>query len=64
MNSTLRTLALSGLRVRYPQATLDDLRRGLADLWLGPESAARVYGPRRMSMWKGNWPMSEMRFSQ
>ena len=45
MNSTLRTLALSGLRQRYPHATPDELRRRLADLWLGPELAARVHGP-------------------
>ena len=45
MNSTLRTLALSGLRQRYPDASPDELRRRLADLWLGPELAAKVYGP-------------------
>jgi len=39
------TLALSGLRQRHPQASEDELRRHLADLWLGPELAARVYGP-------------------
>ena len=44
MNSALRTLALSGLRARYPQARPEELRRRLADLWLGPELAARVYG--------------------
>jgi len=45
MNQTVRTLALSGLRQRYPQATLEELRRRLADLLLGPELAARLYGP-------------------
>jgi hypothetical protein len=35
---------LSGLRQRYPQATPEELRR-LADLLLGPELAARAYGP-------------------
>ena len=45
MNQTVRTLALSGLRQRHPQATLEELRRRLADLLLGPELAARVYGP-------------------
>ena len=44
MNSTLRTLALCGLRERYPHATPDELRRRLADLWLGPELAEKVYG--------------------
>jgi len=45
MNQTVRTLALSGLRRRYPEATSDELRRRLADLLLGPALAARVYGP-------------------
>ena len=45
MNQTVRTLALSGLRQRYPQATPQELRRRLADLVLGPALAARVYGP-------------------
>lgn len=45
MNQAVRTLALSGLRRRYPEATSDELRRLLADLLLGPALAARVYGP-------------------
>ncbi|OQY19680.1 MAG: hypothetical protein B6I34_09320 [Anaerolineaceae bacterium 4572_32.1] len=45
LNQTVRTLALSGLRQRYPQATPQELRRRLADLLLGPDLAARVYGP-------------------
>jgi hypothetical protein len=45
LNETVRTLALSGLRQRYPQASAQELRRRLADLLLGPELAARVYGP-------------------
>jgi hypothetical protein len=45
MNSAVRTLAMSGLRRRYPHATPAELRRRLADLYLGPELAARVYGP-------------------
>ena len=44
MNQTVRTLALSGLRQRFPHATDAELRRRLADLWLGEELAARVYG--------------------
>ncbi len=44
MNRALRTLAMSGLRQRYPQASPQELRRRLADLVLGPELAARVYG--------------------
>ena len=45
LNASVRTLALSGLRQRYPQATEAELRRHLADMLLGPELAARAYGP-------------------
>ncbi len=45
MIETVRLLNLSGLRQRYPNATPAELRRRLADLWLGPELAVRVYGP-------------------
>ena len=45
MNRTVRHLALMGLRQRYPKATPVELRRHLADQILGPELAARVYGP-------------------
>lgn len=44
MNQTVRTLMLSGLRQRFPHATDAELRRRLADLMLGEELAARVYG--------------------
>jgi hypothetical protein len=46
LNQTVRILALSGLRQRYPQATPQELRRRLADLLLGPSLAALVYDPR------------------
>jgi hypothetical protein len=42
---SVRTLALAGLRQRYPADTPAYRRRRLADLLLGPELAARVYGP-------------------
>ena len=45
LNQAARMLALSGLRQRYPHATPAELRRRLADLMLGTELAARVYGP-------------------
>ena len=45
LNQTVRTLALSGLRQRHPQATPQELRRRLADLLLGVELATQVYGP-------------------
>ncbi len=45
MNQTVKTLALSGLRSRYPNDSPEMLRRRLADLILGPELACKVYGP-------------------
>ena len=45
MGQTVRTLAMAGLRQRYPDDTPAQRRRRLADLLLGPELAARVYGP-------------------
>jgi hypothetical protein len=42
---TGRKLALAGLRERFPGASGDELRRRLATLLLGPELAAKVYGP-------------------
>ena len=44
-NRTARALALTGLRERHPYDSPARLRRRLADLWLGPELAARAYGP-------------------
>jgi hypothetical protein len=45
LNQMARTLALSGLRQRHPHATPEELQRRLADLLLGPDLAAQVYGP-------------------
>ena len=45
VNEAVRTLALIGLRQRYPQAAPQELRRRLAELILGPTLAAEVYGP-------------------
>lgn len=44
LNASARTLALMGLRSKYPQATEAELRRRLADLLLGKELARKVYG--------------------
>jgi hypothetical protein len=44
-NRTARALALAGLRERHPGESPSRLRRRLADLWLGPELAAKAYGP-------------------
>jgi hypothetical protein len=45
LNRAGRELALAGLQTRYPTATQAELRRRLADIVLGGELAARVYGP-------------------
>ncbi|MFN2132824.1 MAG: hypothetical protein ACK2VD_20020 [Anaerolineae bacterium] len=45
MSRAVRRLALVGLRQRYPGDTPAQRRRRLADLMLGAELAARVYGP-------------------
>ena len=45
MGQSVRTLALAGLRQRYPTDTPAQRRRRLADLLLGPDLAARAYGP-------------------
>ena len=47
MGRSVRTLALAGLRQRYPGDTPAQRRRRLADLLLGPELAAHVYGPHQ-----------------
>jgi len=44
LNASARTLALMGLRSRYPQAGQAELRRRLAGLLLGEELARKVYG--------------------
>jgi len=45
MNETVKILALSGLKSRFPDDSPEVLRRRLADLLLGLELARRVYGP-------------------
>ena len=47
LNAAVKTLMLSGLRERYPNDPPARLRRRMADLLLGPELAARVYGTLR-----------------
>jgi hypothetical protein len=44
LNKSAHTLALAGLRSRYPQASEAELRRRLAGLLLGEELASKVYG--------------------
>ncbi len=45
MSRAVRQLVLNGLEARHPDATPAQLRRRLADILLGPELAARAYGP-------------------
>lgn len=44
LNSSVRMLALAGLRAQHPQASEAELRRKLAGLLLGEELARKVYG--------------------
>jgi len=44
LNASVRLLALTCLRSRYPNASEAELRRKLADLLLGEELAHKVYG--------------------
>lgn len=45
LNASVRTLAVAGLRQRYPEANDCEIRRRLADILLGAELARTVYGP-------------------
>jgi len=45
LNQTVRLLATVGLKERYPLAAPAELNRRLADLMLGPDIAARAFGP-------------------
>jgi hypothetical protein len=46
MSSAVRGLSLAGLRSRHPQASEAELRRRFADIHLGPDLAAKAYGPQ------------------
>jgi hypothetical protein len=43
LNETVKTLALSGIKQRHPNATPAQIQRMLADLMLGEELARKVY---------------------
>lgn len=47
LNASVRMLALTGLRSRYPNASEAELIRRLADLLLGEELARKVYDHAR-----------------
>ena len=44
LNATVKQFALAGIRARHPNATEREQKRHLADLLLGEELAAAVYG--------------------
>ncbi len=44
LNETVRTLAISGIKQRNPNATPKQILRILAELMLGAELAQKVYG--------------------
>ena len=44
-NRASRELALSGLKMRFPNDSPARLQRRLASLWLGEELARKAYGP-------------------
>jgi len=44
LNASARSLALAGLRLRYPDASEDEIRRCLAKLLLGSELSQKVLG--------------------
>ena len=43
LNETVKTLAMSGLKQRHPNATSQQLQRMLAELMLGTDLASKVY---------------------
>lgn len=47
LNETVRTLAVSAIKQRHPDATPEQVRRMLAEALLGAELAAKVYGDAR-----------------
>jgi hypothetical protein len=46
-NETVKTLAISGIKDRHPDATPEQVHRILADLMLGTELARKVYDHAR-----------------
>ena len=47
LNETVKTLALSGIQQRHPDATPPQIQRMLAELMLGAELARKVYDHAR-----------------
>lgn len=44
LNATVKLFVLAGIRERHPNATEEEVKRHLADILLGEELAAKVYG--------------------
>ena len=47
LNETVKTLAISGIKQRHPNATPEQVQRMLAELMLGVELAQKVYDHAR-----------------
>ncbi len=47
LNETVKTLAISGIKQRHPNATQKQIHRMLAELMLGAELAQKVYDRTR-----------------
>lgn len=47
LNETVKTLAITGIKQRHPEATPEQVQRMLADLILGVELARKVYDRAR-----------------
>ncbi len=47
LNETVKTLAISGIRERHPDATPQQIHQMLAELRLGVDLAQKVYGHAR-----------------
>jgi hypothetical protein len=47
LNETVKTLAMSGIKQRHPNATPQQVHRMLAELMLGAELARKVYDRAR-----------------
>lgn len=47
LNETVKTLAISGIKQRHPNATPEQVQRMLAELMLGVELARKVYDHAR-----------------
>ena len=52
LNETIKTLTISGIKQRHPDATPEQLHRLLAENMLGVELAQRVYGYAGDVPWK------------